>query len=353
MQLNWIGYQFRDYDGYGRFSNRYLPALARAGVQVRPLLAEQVHRWTPAWLQERWGIDWARLTISCLPPIYLQPVSGRHWIYTMTEGSEVPPGWAEIINASGVERVLVPCAHNAQVFREGGVLAPVSVVPGGTDPDEFPLRNHSRWFGVEGDAYTFLALGDRGARKGWVEVWQAFYRAFGTPQDTPDVRLVIKSRPQVNELLDRISQAENLDPRISIQQEDAECMAEVYAEADCVVLPSRSEGWGMPHREAAMMGLPVITQAYSGLDDGHTQDWAMVVNHGTLEAIPTAFESIAGQWMKADVAGLADAMRRCYADPLAAVRKGHAAARWLRAHQTWDHAAAWLVELLTQEGAWR
>lgn len=343
MQINWIGYQFRDYDGYGRWSNRYIQTLARLGLEVAPFLAEQTR--VPAWLQRRWGMDWRHLTISCLPPIYLQPVPGRHWLYTMTEGSALPEGWADIIHTAGIEHVLVPCEHNAQVFR-AGVAVPVTVVPGGTDPAEFPVLPRDR----AQRPYTFLALGDRGARKGWVEVWQAFYQAFGRPQDTPDVRLIIKSRPHVNELLDRIAQAENLDPRIRIQQEDAECIADVYAQADCVVLPSRSEGWGMPHREAAMMGLPVITQAYSGLADGHTHEWATVVEGGVIEKIPAAFESIAGEWLRADPHALAAAMRTAYDHPDEAAACGRRGAAWLRAHQTWDHAAAKLVALIREAG---
>lgn len=38
----------------------------------------------------------------------------------------------------------------------------------------------------------------------------------------------------------------------------------LYASCDCVVLPSRSEGWGRPQMEAMSMGRPVITTNWSG-----------------------------------------------------------------------------------------
>jgi len=219
-------------------------------------------------------------------------------------------------------------------------------VPGGTDPDEFPLIENNKVRSVLSNPYTFLALADRGARKGWTEAWAAFYQAFGTPEQTPDVQLIIKSRPDGNELLAMIAGADNPDPRIRIIMEDRVSMAALYAQADCFVIPSRSEGWGMPHREAAMMGLPVITQRYSGVDDGHCHKWAIVISGGKLEPIPTVCEQIAGQWMRANTAQLAAAMIHCYKNPGEVAARAAGAAAWLRANQTWDHTAARLLHMI-------
>jgi len=335
MQVNWLGAQYWQYDGYGRYGTRMILALERQGLTVTPTFPSHLNM--PSWMTDRLDIDWQRLTIACMPPFYLPTVKRPTWLITMTEGSELPEGWAQQINSSGVERVLTPCEHNADVFRRGGVHMPVSVLPGGTDPVEFPVVTHDSY-----RPYTFLALADRGARKGWGEVWAAFYKAFGTPVDTPDVRLIIKWRDPANELVTRISQAEYPDPRIRWWYDGDADMAEVYAAAHCFAIPSRSEGWGMPHREAAMMGVPVITQAYSGLDDGHTADWSIPIDGGHIEPIPAHFEHIAGEWLRADVTELARTMRRCYEQPEQTAAMGQRAAAWLRANQTWDHAAALL-----------
>ncbi len=337
MQLNWMAYQYREWDGYGRYSNRLIRALHRAGVCVDPYLHEVANM--PAWMQQQVGVAWDGLTISCLPPFYLNRIPGRHWLLSMTEGSELPSGWADLIQRSGVERIIVPCWHNAEAFAVCGL--PVHVVPGGTDPDEFPPASASRY----NQPYTFLALADRGARKGWVEVWQAFYKAFGTPTDTPNVRLIIKSRPDGNNMLELIAQAEHPDPRITVLMEDMD-MRQFYRMGDCFAFPSRSEGWGMPPREAAMMGLPVIVQECSGIDDGYTGQWAKVTRGGTLQPIPAHFEHITGSWLVADVADLAEKMRYYYEHPAIGRYKGTTAAAWLRSNQTWDHAAQALVKLI-------
>lgn len=352
--LTWTGYNYRPYDGYGRYSGYLVRALERAGVHVTPVMHEQTQ--AAGWLRARWGIDLSRLTLACMPPFGLRalpPGSGPLWLLTMTEGDELPPGWADLIRDARVARVIVPCEHNAAVFR-AGLDIPVSVVPGGTCPDEFPLRPAAR----PDRPFTFLALADRGARKGWVEVWEAFYQAFGRPQDTPDVRLIVKSRPDGNDLLTRLIAAQaaspDADPRLDLRQTDLASLADLLAEVDVFAIPSRSEGWGMPHREAAMQGIPVITQAYAGLDDGHTSEWALVVGRGTPERICLPEDAhVAGTWRKADVDDVAAWMRWCYERPDLAYTFGQRAAAWLRANQTWDHSAAALIRLLDEEDAWR
>jgi glycosyltransferase involved in cell wall biosynthesis len=350
MRLNWLAYNYREYNGYGKYSNRLIAALRKQGVSVRPELAEACQY--PDWLQAEKGLSWDGLTISCLPPYYLRPLrenaTGQHWLLTMTEGGKLPAGWADMINRCKVDRVIVPCEHNAQVFREGGVHAPISVIAGGTDPDEFPLITGGR----PERPYTFLTLADRGYRKGWLEVYQAFYTAFGgKTTGMQDVRLIIKCRPDGNELIETIlALATDLDPRVTFRVDDVTSLGDLYKEVDCLALPSRTEGWGMPHREAAMMGLPVITQAHSGLDDGHTREWALVVSGGQMRQIDDE-GNIAGEWMVADVGEVAHMMRAVYDEPWAYRKRAKFAREWLKTNQTWDHAASALIRLLVDEGA--
>lgn len=350
LSINWMVYHLSDYDGYGRFGLRMCEALRRAGVDVKPvfnLIAQ-----APAWAQKSQGADWNNLTISCLPPYFALPVPGRQWLFSMTEGSELPNGWAGYIRQARIERIVVPCEYNRLSFSDGvrseGHALPVDVVNGGTDPAEFQGQLHRN--GSNGRPYSFLAFGDRGARKGWPEVWAAFFKAFGSAKDTPDVRLIIKSRRRANAMLDMIAEADDPDPRIEIWREDVERMTTVYERADCVVLPSRSEGFGMPHREAAMAGLPVVTQLYAGLDDGYIDNWSIPVRKGKIEPIPKNFDHIKGEWRRADVDELADKMSIMREQPEAWRSMGRHASNWLAEHQTWDHSANVLIDLIRAEG---
>lgn len=336
MKLNWLSY-YLESDGYGRFSSRMVAALQRAGIEVLPLVRDQ--REMPPWMQRKVGIDWNNLTISCFPPRNARPLPGQQWLFTMCEGSHLPKSWVKAINTANLQKILVPCQHNLEVYVDSGVKVPVEIVPLGIDPLEFPILPPR-----PDRPYTFLALGDRGGRKGYEEVFDAFYRAFGgKTTGAQDVRLIFKNRKGSNRILRFLSRASELDQRLSFIAEDVESMAEVYAQADCFVIPSYCEGWGLPHREAAAMGLTVITQKYSGMDDGHTEEWALVTEGGTFEQHAYRLNGGGGGWLRPNVDNLAAIMLDCYQRPAAAARKGLGAAHWLRENQTWDHTAQLLL----------
>lgn len=342
MKINFVGY-YPDWDGYGRFNSRLVRTVQSLGIQCKP--ATTTHYDMPDWLLKQEGVSWDNLTISCLPPTMVQKIPGRHWLFSMTEGSRIPDSWANHINNSWVERVIVPCEHNRLAFERSGVLAPISVIPGGTDPDEFPLVDQKIH-----RPYTFLTFADRGFRKGWNEVFDAFYIAFGgKTSGEKNVRLIIKARPNGNDTVELLRKTQEPDARIIWEVSDIPDVRMVYNQADCLALPSRSEGWGMPHREAASMGLPVITQRYSGMDDGCTEGWSFPLEWGEVKPIPKGEGELLGEWMVADIGELAEKMRWCYENPVSASLFGHCASRWIAQNQTWQHSAEKLVALIEEE----
>ena len=334
--INWCGY-YSDNDGYGRFNSRMIWALRNAGVQVSYFT--KYHLGMPGWMQKELGIDWNDLTISCAPAVELAKVPGKHWLITMIESNCVDHDWLVHLCTKDLERILVPCLENRNAFENAGVNIPIEILHGGTDPKEFP------W--VEGDGnrpYTFLALTDRGFRKGWSEVWEAFYKAFGgKTTGIQDVRLILKYLPHtaLKETMSAMSGADGADKRIIYQSESAKSMWDVFYQVDCVVLPSHFEGWGMPHREAAMAGLPVITQKYSGMDDGFTEKWALTV---------PGREMTLGWWQIPDIDAIAEKMKWCFYNREEASRFGKSASLWLQENQTWDHSAARLLEMMEEQG---
>lgn len=338
-RINFIAYYY-SFDGYGRFNSFLTKAMIEHGIDVK--VATMDYYYMPKWMLDRQDFSWNDLTISSMPPYLVKPIPGRHWLLTMIEGSVAPQEWVDKINQSGVERVLVPCEHNKRVFEEGGVKIPIDILPGGTDPSSFPLVNvtHERPF-------TFLTLADRGFRKGWEEVYLAFFKAFGGKTDgNRDVRLLIKSRPnKMIPLLRLMEQATEADPRVVYDYTDAPNIYDTFRQADCVALPSRCEGWGMPHREAACMGLTTITQDYSGLDDGYTSFWSIPVS-GTMRDIPKEHLPSLGQWRIANQDHLVTAMRSVYNNQDAYKGSNPMAANWIRDNQTWQHSARRMKQIL-------
>ena len=100
-----------------------------------------------------------------------------------------------------------------------------------------------------------------------------------------------------------------------------------------------------------MMGLPVIATRYSGLEDGIDHWAAVVIERYRVEPVPSVYaQYMTGNWARPDVDELAQAMRWCYEHPEAAWARGREAAWWLRANQTWAHAARRLLDLIEGGG---
>lgn len=326
VSLNWLNYKFIKEDGYGRYGINMVRALSRLGVDIYPGLIDEVK--LPGWMQRLKGLNWSNLTIQLMPGYEMKPVPGKVWGYTMWECEDIPKGWADNINAV-CERLLVPCEHNEAIFRKGGVKIPIHVIYGGTDPVEFPVLPAVQ----RTRPYTFLCMGDRGYRKGVNEAWGAFYEAF---PDDPNVRLITKARANW------FAGTDLTDSRASIWSEDTDSMADVFAQVDCFLFPSQGEGWGMPPREAAMMGLPVIATRYSGLETGIDQ-WAIPIDKFHMA---NASINPGSKCAKADVNEVARLMRWCYENREAAKEQGLQAAAWLRENQTWEHSAKQLLALI-------
>lgn len=335
LHINYLMYRMLKYDGYGRYGLSQIKALTRAGVDVYPDHVQALE--APGWVQRLRGLDFSRLTISLMPPHELKPVAGRQWLSTMYEGTGLPADWGDHINQK-VERVIVPHAFLVDVFRAHGVLdhIPINVVPGGVDVDEFPFLDRPV---PTHRPYTFLVWGDRGSRKGSDVAHRAFYQAFG---ECPDVRLVIKTLAFGLPELDTASG----DHRISVWRETTNTLADVFPLVDCVVYPTKGEGWGLLPREAAAMGLPVICTRWGGVEDG-IDHWAIPINEVKLVASNLRGK---GQWAFPSVDETAAHMRWCYDHRDDAHQKGQQAAAWLRANQTWDHSARHLMDLLEEWG---
>jgi glycosyltransferase involved in cell wall biosynthesis len=63
----------------------------------------------------------------------------------------------------------------------------------------------------------------------------------------------------------------------------AEDYIRFYRAADCYVIPSRGEGWGMPVTEAMSMSLPVIVTGWSGTADIVNDDVGYLIDYKLTE----------------------------------------------------------------------
>jgi glycosyltransferase involved in cell wall biosynthesis len=322
VQINWQTHTFDIRDGYGNMGQYLLRHLLALGIRIYPIAMES-RKWQ-GWIQQAAGIDFSRTTITMTPGHNIFGIPGRQWAFSMFESTRIPKGWVENFN-NRCERLIVPCTWCEEGFRESGVKIPIHIVPGGTEPADYPI--------IEGiqrhRPYTFLALGDRASRKGWDIVWQAFYKVFGKNKD---VSLIVKAR---NNRLRHFDMSRS-DGRIRFWREDVPSLREVFIHADCFVFPTRAEGWGMPPREAVACGLPTIGTRYSGMIDGIDNWCTRIIENYKIE--PAMIDG-GGDWAAPDVDEVAEHMKWCYENREEARQKAREGSKWLAENQTYEHSA--------------
>jgi len=196
------------------------------------------------------------------PPNWSRPASGALVVIQPWEFGALPKAW--VAAADNVDEFWVPSPIVRAMYVDSGIAPEkVRVVPNGVDTKKFrpglrplPLPTKRK--------FKFLFVGGTIFRKGPDILLEAFAQAFTC---TDDVCLVVKDfggdsfyQGQTAETAIRAIQAKPDAPEIIYLKDElsSEQMPSLYAACDCLVLPYRGEGFGMPVLEAMACGLPVI-----------------------------------------------------------------------------------------------
>ncbi len=336
MDLSFLGF-FEPMDGYGEATIEIGRALLAQCpdlnlFDMRPPEGSYTGLPLPDELRY-WDVRPGRALALCVPKWYPFIDAKRLIGYTMFEATRLPAGWAEAIERR-CDQLVTPCEWCAEMFRENGVKAPIEVVGWGINTDDFfPIQRCE-----DKEVYTFLWSGTPDLRKGWDVAYRAFRKAFG---DRRDVELIMHFRnalPGDPKFVDK-------NVKALVGKLDRYAWRSLLARVDCFVFPSRGEGWGLPPREAAATGLPVIVTNYGGL--------AVDCEHWALPIPITGYSTAAygwwdagtiGEWVEPDVDVCISMMQWCAAHPATARDIGEEGARWLSG-RTWGNVASDLLEL--------
>lgn len=323
-------------DGYGYAAIKIAEALQACGADMQPLDMCDADRKRIPMKFRQWNLEHPALIMTVAG--WWRDVNTPRLVgYTMHEATVVPAEYVEPINDTA-ELCVVPCQWCADTFRESGVTTPITVVRWGIDPKDYYPLDRSDHVGP----FTFLWSGTPDFRKGWDLAYRAFLNAFGNKNR--DVRLIMHFRelpPGVGGFGDEnVEVIEGLFDRPELRA--------MLQEADCYLFPSRGEGWGLPPREAAATGLPVIATNYGGLAE-EIDAWALpldvtgmnVADYGWFE------KGEIGDWAEPDLDHLVHRMRWCFENQERAQAIGHGAARWLAQNATWERTARQLMEIMS------
>jgi glycosyltransferase involved in cell wall biosynthesis len=292
-------YSFCDETGYGLSARRYMEGLVSAGMEVS---------WVPCIHGNGWNLGYepyvgkdikfdSRIDALCnreieydtviahiVPEYYpkikeLEP--GKKFIgYTTWETSDIPASWAKLLNQ--VDRLLVPCEWNKEVFRKGGVIVPIDVIPHTVEePDssigELPVE-------IAPEHFVFYSINTWTSRKAVFDTVRAYLNSF-TSSDP--VTLVLKTSPMdmtiersfigriltrekycqtTFQTLEQIKKEFSTSAKIQLIAENLS-NDQIYAlhdRGDCYVSLCRGEGWGLGAFDACDFANPVIITGFGG-----------------------------------------------------------------------------------------
>jgi glycosyltransferase involved in cell wall biosynthesis/GT2 family glycosyltransferase len=247
--------------------------------------------------------------------------------------------------------LLVPGENSIEPFVSHGLTIPIAAIPLGVDtriyrpwPEDFNLLRSAEWGQAKPigeDTFVFVVAGFMQARKGHLEIVDAFKRAFG-PQD--DVCLIIKNSANAH----GEKQAENINAvrgksRIGLLEKQLSewQVARVLSSSDCYVGTHRREGFGLMPLQSMACGTPCLITNYDGPTQYANDDNCILVE-------PAGFEDVLNpgdQWAILDTDAIVEAMRFAHEDGLKnLVQPGIETAKaW-----SWDRAAEKMVEAIEE-----
>ena len=322
MTLTWDGL-FHPTSSFGILSTRFVEELAKLGMNV------VIDPWTESVRTNgEWPAPLASEAGSCLkdylldcPRIRVSHPNGAcpgSIPFVFFEDSELtcaPDDLERTVNTLRTFPLVLVSSHYCKATLAAyGVKS--EVVPLGSDVT-FPA---GKLWGL--DPYTFLTVAAPGRRKGM----DLLCRAFEEIAPGRDVRLVLKGNCPGPEAWPNNGSVKRIDGSLTPDQ-----MGELYANADCFILPTRGEAFCLPALDAAKAGLPVIITGWGGQTDFTDPQWHIRYDLARRD------DGAGGLWAEPDFEHLKELMIACYEKRL----KPEPLAGW-----TWGQAAEILLDTL-------
>jgi glycosyltransferase involved in cell wall biosynthesis len=213
--------------------------------------------------------------------------------------------------------------------------ARIAVVPEGVDTDFYrPATPASGRF-------RFLTVGKWETRKFFDGLLKAFTEEFSAEDDV-ELYLQCHNNYVPNfSLNDKVAKAGFSSARNIVL--GAPCslndLRALYQSANCFVLPTRAEGWGLPILESMACGVPAIVTRYSAPLDYLDENNSYLIDVAKMvEAHDDDFNIHTGLWAEPDIPHLRRLMRNAFEDRSQLREKG-LRARATAEQFTWDNSA--------------
>jgi len=350
VKLNWVG-SFLDYGSLSHVNRELTQALAgstkiklnrvKVGAEVSPAFKDLARE-----LSNSAAPDSAITVRHAWPPDWSRPKKGKLVVVQPWEFGALPEQWVK--DLSSVDEAWVPSEYVRRVYVDSGVPASkVFVVPNGVDTKKFNPQAEPMQLPTL-KKFKFLFVGGTIFRKGPDVLLKAYLHAF-TAAD--DVCLVIKDfggktvyAGQTFEEKIRAAQALPNAPKIFYLNDELapEALPGLYRACDCLVLPYRGEGYGLPVVEAMACGLPVMTTAGGATDDFVRDEFGFRIpaQRQIFGNEISGLKLVKPGWLLEPDAGvLAERMKWIATHPAEARERGRLASEHAKQFCSWENAA--------------
>jgi GT2 family glycosyltransferase/glycosyltransferase involved in cell wall biosynthesis len=340
--------------GYATSSREFLVELDKRGVDIRLACIFGTDYTEPPTKDPR--VDQLRTRpkdSSLIQVVYSQgdaftKNSGRYRIgYTMLEADGLPRDW--VIQANQMDEVWTPTHWGAETFASSGVDRPIHVVPLGFNSDYFHPGITGR---RASPRYTFLSVFDWIERKAPEVLLRAFVEEFKRSDDVLLLLKVFNNEPHfdIRRKVAELTRGADTPPIVLLldQHVAPHQVGCVYRSADCLLAPTRGEGWGMPILEAMACGLPVIATDWGAQREFfHAGVGYPLRSRGLVPAVAHSPYYAGLRWADPDIDHLRHLMRYVYEHPDEARTLGAKAAAKVAEKWTWARAADRIMDRLT------
>jgi len=276
--------------------------------------------------------------------------------YTIWETSKLHFNWPVWIN-NDVEKVLVGCHWNKEVFKGSGVEVPIGVVPHGINMSDFDGVKPYSITGVGSNTYVFYDIFQWTERKNPLALIKAYWYEFN---EEDDVALVLKTyrgdysedeKEAIRVTLRRLKTVTPMDyyPPIylisDILSEDE--ILGLHARGDCFVSFNRGEGFGLSPFTAGASGNPVITTGYGGVSEYVDKHNSYLIDYSLTPVFGMPWSPwYRGDqlWAESDVLHGASLMREVYKNQEDARERGHLLKKNISENFTWNNISERIIE---------
>jgi len=304
--------QMMDYSGYAKVNRNFAKAAEIAGLDI---LVDPVDDKHPKLIGnelssfskfKQWKGRCHTTIDSVVPNMSLAKVSRKRILYTTVETSTLPLSLRESFHA--YDQVWTTSKFCSNVIRqEAGVDS--HVLPGMVDERIWTHGGDIKQFSPQLRKFVFVSVFNWNYRKAPEILLHSYFRHFNYEDDVT-LLLIAKFKRQASNARGVHDEVQQIAAgytgrklphvaRFSKEIDDQE-LASIYRASSCFVLPSRGEGYGLPHIESLLCGVPVVATNYGGYTDVLDHTNSTLVEYDSFKKVPNGSTGVSywdGQMM--------------------------------------------------------